>query len=127
MFPEKPSILLVDDEPTVHLAVGSILRQGGYFVEGANDGVAGLRMFKERPWDLVMIDRAMPGMGGEELAEEIRKISSDVPLMLITGFLKSKTRVHLFNGILEKPFRKPELLAATRRLIDKIPAVGLQH
>ena len=127
MFPQKLSVLLVDDEPTVHLAVGSILRQAGYFVEGANDGVAGLRMFKERSWDLVMIDRAMPEMGGEELAEEIRKISPDVPLMLITGFLKSNTRRQLFDGILEKPFTKADLLPITRRLIDKTSRVELQR
>lgn len=127
MFPQKQSVLLVDDEPTVHLAVGTILRQAGYFVEGANNGVAGLRMFKERSWDLVMIDRAMPEMGGEELAEEIRKISPEVPLMLITGFLKSNTRVHLFNRVLEKPFNKADLLAATIRLIDKDSRVEVQH
>jgi CheY-like chemotaxis protein len=120
---ETPSILLVDDEPTVHLAVGMILRQAGYFVECANDGVAGLRIFKERSWDLVLIDRAMPEMGGEELAEEIRKIAPDASLILITGFLKSDTRRHLFNDILEKPFRKAELLSTITRALEKISRV----
>ncbi len=78
----------------------------------------GLRMFEERSWDLVITDRTMPEMGGEQLAEEIRSISPDVPLILITGFLKSDTRVDLFDEILEKPFKRVDLLATTRRVLD---------
>jgi two-component system, cell cycle sensor histidine kinase and response regulator CckA len=61
----------------------------------------------------------MPGMGGEQLAEEIRKISPDVPLILLTGFLKSDTRVDLFDEFLEKPFKRADLLAATERVLQR--------
>lgn len=119
MVSEKPSVLLVDDEQTIHGVIGMILRNAGYFVDDAKDGVAGLRMFKERLWDLVITDYAMPGMGGGQLAEEIRKISTDVPLILITGFLKADIRVDLFNGILEKPLKRADLLATTSRFLGK--------
>ena len=79
----------------------------------------GLRMFEERSWDLVITDRTMPEMGGEQLAEEIRSISPDVPLILITGFLKSDTRVDLFDEILQKPFKRADLLATIRRVLDR--------
>jgi DNA-binding response OmpR family regulator len=119
MRAESPSVLLVDDEPTIHFAVGMFLREVGYVVGDANDGVAGLRIFRERPWDLVITDRAMPEMGGEQLAEEIRKISVDVPLILITGSLTSDTLVDLFDGILEKPFTRADLLATIRKAFDR--------
>jgi len=119
MIATPASILLVDDEPAIHVALGTFFREAGYFVEDAQNGAAGLRIFKERPWDLVLIDRAMPGMGGEELAEEIRKISPDVPLILITGFLKSDTRVNLFDEILEKPFTRAALLATVGRVLER--------
>src|SRR5271167_4854080 len=118
MFFPKPLILLVDDEPTIHFLVGRFLREAGYFVNDAKDGVAGLRMFKERSWDLVITDRTMPGMKGEELAEEIRTISPDVPLMLITGSPKSDN-FELFDEILQKPFKRADLLAATARVLDR--------
>jgi two-component system response regulator SaeR len=119
MFFPKPLILLVDDEPTMHFLVGRFLREAGYFVDDAKDGVAGLRMFKERSWDLVITDRAMPRMGGEQLAEEIRNISADVPLILITGSITSDTRVDLFDEILQKPVKRADLLAATARVLDR--------
>ena len=61
----------------------------------------------------------MPGMGGEQLAEEIRNISVDVPLILITGFLKTNTRINLFDEILKKPFKKSDLPAAVGRSLDR--------
>ena len=82
MFSPKPSVLVVDDEPSIHFVVEVFLREAGYFVGDAKDGVAGLRMFKERPWDLVITDGAMPEMRGEQLAEEIRKLS---PCLLYTS------------------------------------------
>ena len=95
------------------------LREAGYLVGDANDGVARLAMFRQSSWDLVITDRAMPGMGGEELAEEIRRIWPAVPLMLITGSLTSDTRVDLFDEILQKPFKRADLLATIRRVLDR--------
>jgi len=119
MFSSKPSLLLVDDEPAIHFVAGTLLRDAGYSVGDANDGKEGLRMFAQGSWDLVITDRAMPGMGGEELAEEIRKIWPAVPLMLITGSLTSDTRVDLFDEILQKPFKRADLLATIRRVLDR--------
>jgi DNA-binding response OmpR family regulator len=118
MISKCKSILLVDDEPTIHVAFGMVLREAGYLVGDAKDGVEGLRMFRQRSWDLVITDRAMPEMGGELLAEEIRNLSAQVPLILITGFLKSDTHVELFDEVLEKPFKRADLLAAVGRVLD---------
>ena len=119
MFSSKPSLLLVDDEPAIHFVAGTFLRDAGYAVGDANDGMEGLRMFQQGSWDLVITDRAMPGMGGEELAEEIRRIWPAVPLMLITGSLTSDTRIDLFDEILQKPFKRTDLLATVRRVLER--------
>lgn len=76
-------------------------------------------MFQQGSWDLVITDRAMPGMGGEELAKELRKIWPAVPLMLITGSLTSDTRIDLFDEILQKPFKRTDLLATVRRVLER--------
>jgi DNA-binding response OmpR family regulator len=116
---EKTSVLLVDDEEPVRYMIGRFLRAAGYFVDNANDGRSGLRMFKEGSWDLVIIDRLMPELGGEQLAEQVRAISSVVPMILITGLLKSDSRIELFDAVLKKPFSPSDLLAATHRVLRK--------
>ena len=119
MPPAKTSVLLVDDEEPVRYMVGRFLRGVGYFVDNANDGGTGLRMFKEGSWDLVIMDRLMPEMDGEKLAEEVRAISPDVPMILITGLLRSDTRVELFDEVLKKPFSPSDLLAAATRVLRR--------
>ena len=98
---------------------GLFLREAGYVVACAENGMAALRMFKEGSWDVVITNRAMPEMGGEQLAEEIRKISPYVALILITGSHRFAARVGLFDEILEKPFSRNDLLTATARALQK--------
>jgi DNA-binding response OmpR family regulator len=119
MFHKQTSILLVDDEAAVRHAYGHFLLGAGYVVGCAEHGQAGFEMFQERWWDIVITDRSMPQMGGEELARKIRAISPRVPLILMTGHLKSDTRVELFDEILTKPFPIGDLLASVARLVEK--------
>lgn len=116
-MPRTPTVLLVDDEASIHFTVGLFLREAGYFVDTAIDGRAGLRKFHKGSWDLIITDLVMPGMGGEEFAQEIRKLSPAIPIILITGFLKPQTRVELFDEVLEKPFAEVHLLEAMERLL----------
>src|ERR1700734_2565937 len=83
--PRLPKVLLVDDDDTIIDLFGMILRNAGYFVRTAMNGVAGLSLFESTPWDLVITDRNMPQMDGERLAEEIKGIAPATPLILITG------------------------------------------
>ena len=119
MIAQTPTVLLVDDEASIHDMLGLILREAGYFVDAANDGLEGLRKFRGGSWDLVITDLSMPAMGGEELAQEIRAIPSNVPIILITGFLKPKTRQDLFDEILEKPFSESDLLTIAAKVLAR--------
>ena len=81
--PPIKTILLVEDDPTVCYFVERVLRNAGYYVGMAADGVSGLRLFRVRPWDIVITDRTMPGMNGEELAATIRKEAPAQPIVVI--------------------------------------------
>jgi len=103
-------ILLVDDEIDLLELLGAVLRNVGYKVQCAENGAKGLEYFRRGEWDAVIIDRAMPEMNGEELAEAIKASSPMVPLIMITGMRGAISRPELFDFILSKPFRTKELV-----------------
>ena len=110
-LPSKGSILLVDDEEGVLEFVGMILTQNGYTVLSARSGIEGWKQFQESSsWDLVILDRAMPEMGGEELARKIKAVSPHTPLVMITGNTEAISEPGLFNEILSKPFLSSNLI-----------------
>jgi len=118
MTDSKFSILLVDDEKSIHEALGIALTEAGHLVGYAADGAIGFQMFLEGSWDVVVTDRAMPQMSGEQLAAEIKAISPKTPIILITGHLMEETRVQLFDAVLQKPFAMSKLLACVEQVLD---------
>jgi len=81
----KYKVLLVEDEADLALIVSETLREQGYEVLTANNGVEGLEKFKSRGADIVVADVMMPKMDGFAMAREIRELSSDVPLLFLTA------------------------------------------
>jgi PAS domain S-box-containing protein len=79
-------ILLVDDEKLVRDVVAEYLTADGHAVETARDGSEALEKFKANPFDLVITDRAMPNMSGDQLAVAIKNIAPNAPVILLTGF-----------------------------------------
>jgi len=116
-IPKK--VLLVDDETSLLQLLERILRNAGYHVQCAENGSAGWQYFRAAPWDVVIIDRAMPEMNGEELAREIKVSSPNVPLIMITGFLEAVSYPEVFDFVLTKPFRPLDLLACLSRTLQK--------
>jgi signal transduction histidine kinase len=78
-------ILLVDDEPWVREALRELLLADGHMVTVAGQGNEALSLFKNEIFDLVITDRAMPGMDGEYLASEIKRIRPRTAVILLTG------------------------------------------
>jgi len=58
----------------------------GYRVHAAIDGQIGLEIFRHEPVDLVVLDYDMPGLMGDDVAKEMRRLRKDVPLLLVTAF-----------------------------------------
>jgi two-component system OmpR family response regulator len=111
------SVLLVEDDPAVCYFLARVLRRAGYGVGLAADGYSGLKIFRSGSWDVVIADRMMPHLNGEQLAVEIKKQAPDTPVILITGFPHRVERPELFDGIFGKPFAIADLLACVSRLV----------
>jgi DNA-binding response OmpR family regulator len=108
----RKSVLLIDDEASLLSILERVLSAAGYNVQCAENGQRGLDRFSERSWDAVIMDRAMPEMNGEEVAQVIKATAPNLPLVMMTGFPSAVMRPELFETILRKPFRPAELLSS---------------
>jgi PAS domain S-box-containing protein len=79
-------ILWVEDDPLVRMVVTEQLSRQGHTVQSAANGLEGLDTFMSGRFDLVITDRAMPEMGGDQLATTIRQIAPKKPIIMLTGF-----------------------------------------
>jgi len=85
--PGRPlRVLLVEDELPVRTAVTHQLLADGHTVETAGDGREGLEKVQASWFDVVVTDRAMPVMNGDELAAEVARLGLDRPIVMLTGF-----------------------------------------
>ena len=113
----RAKVLIVDDTDLVVSLLRRYLEPAGYVVGSAPDGPAGLQKFREGSWDLVITDRVMPGMTGEEMAAEIKNADPRIPVVLITGTGSALVRRELFDAVLDKPFTLAEVLACVERVL----------
>jgi PAS domain S-box-containing protein len=118
-------ILLVDDESMLTTTWARILSKLGYHVEARGNGSDALEAFRlsRDGFDLIISDQTMPGMTGLTLAQEIRRLGSDVPIVLCSGndisvSPESLSDAHV-SECLAKPFRAAELAAAVRRALAR--------
>ena len=72
-FTSPGSVLIVDDEAAIRESLQTLLEFEGYSVETANDGEEGLTRIAERPYDLVLLDFALPERNGIEVLRDIRE------------------------------------------------------
>jgi len=117
-------ILLIDDEETVRLTVGEILKRAGYDVESAADGRSGLDLFQRHNFDLLITDLLMPEGDGLETIMALRRGRKPLKIMVISGCGQTlgteymKIAQHLGADVsLAKPFTRAELLEAVAKLL----------
>jgi CheY-like chemotaxis protein len=104
-------VLLVDDDSAVREVTASILAELGYKVVEAGSGGAALELFDRRPdIALVLLDFAMPGMNGAEVARELRARRPDVPILFATGYADTAALAVLGEDeLIQKPFVESEV------------------
>jgi DNA-binding response OmpR family regulator len=116
------SVLVVDDERAMVGMVAALLGEDGYEVVTAYDGEAALKRHAEEAPDLVILDRGLPKMSGDEVCRRIRATSS-TPILMLTGEKGSDERARLLDlgadDYLEKPFSRKELSARVRALLRR--------
>lgn len=116
--PESASVLVVDDEEMVRSTVTRLLSLNGHNVERASSGEEALRMFRENDYDIVFTDFGMPEMTGAELAQKLKEINSDFPVILLTGYTETDKAVQEVDGILTKPFKRDELESTIQKHVS---------
>lgn len=116
-------ILVVDDDS----AITSLLKRGlsyeGFAVDTAPSGGEGLRLSREHPSDLVILDVMMPGLDGYEVLSRLRAADAHLPVLLLTGKDASADQVQGFESgaddYVTKPFTFEVLLARIRSLLRR--------
>ncbi len=118
----KTRVLVVDDEPQTVKYVAANLRARGYDVITAQDDREALRLFRETPVDLVILDIMMPGPDGFEVCQAIRR-ESDVPIIMLSARGQEKDIVRALNlgadDYLTKPFGVEEMLARIQAVLRR--------
>jgi CheY-like chemotaxis protein len=104
------TILVVGDEEVVRVTAKQALERQGYQVPLAESGPSAIEAFNKYPGEiaLVVLDLSMPGMGGEEVLPELRKIRPQIKVTVASGYTESQA-MKLFgrqqvSGFLQKPF-----------------------
>src|SRR5579875_2644255 len=81
-----PRILIIDDESAIRESLETLLSLEGYTVETAENGELGLERIAEQPFDLVLLDLALPGRNGLEILGTLREREANLPVIMITAF-----------------------------------------
>jgi DNA-binding NtrC family response regulator len=115
-------VLLVDDEKDLRGIVGEVLKQEGYAVVEAENGMQAVKLFRKSPPDAVLLDLHMPHMSGVDAMHELRKIGPDVPIIILTAHGDIPTAVEAIKtGVYDFMVKPPDfdrLVITLRRAIE---------
>ena len=112
----KGTVLVIDDEDMLRLAVAKMLRRKGFSVLEAGDGASGVDLFREHSEvvDVVLLDVTLPAMSGGEVLATLRKMRPAVKVILTTAYGPEKARAAVGSEqswlYIRKPFQIRELL-----------------
>jgi two-component system, OmpR family, response regulator len=117
-------LLVVDDEQFLLDAVAASLRFLGFGVTTADDGMDALRLARNRPFDLVVLDVMLPDIDGFEIVRRLRRDGNRVPVIFLTA---KDTQADKINGLtiggddyMTKPFGLEELAARIRAVLRRV-------
>lgn len=117
------NILLVDDEIKITEVVKAYLDKEGYNTFVAYDGKKALELFNQKTFDLVILDRMLPDISGEEICEKIRQTSL-VHIIMLTAKTEEEDKIDGFNlgcdDYVCKPFNVKELILRIKAVFRKI-------
>jgi CheY-like chemotaxis protein len=122
-------VLVVDDEPLVAGMLQTLLESVGHRTAVCLGGVEAVEVFKNRPFDLVIVDLAMPEVDGWEVSRRMNQTRPAVPIIVATGWNMKvedgEDRGAVVSAVLKKPFGLDELNGAIAAVIKASPAGAL--
>lgn len=127
---DNPKVLIADDEPAILDCLKDLAENLGFGVFTATDGSQALRLYKIMQPDLVVLDMYMPRMNGLAVMANIRGISPECPIILITGFLPYERLIQISSGMgpdacIVKPIHVAKMANLMLRLMEnRTPALA---
>ena len=121
-----PNVLIVEDEPALRRLMSLLLRDEGFAVRAAANGVEALERLKEVSPDLMLVDVMMPGMDGRTFLIEARAAGHHAPAMIVSA---APDAIHVASELncaayIRKPYDFDELVREMRRVLARIPVVA---
>ncbi|MDQ3219345.1 MAG: sigma-54 dependent transcriptional regulator [Acidobacteriota bacterium] len=120
---KKGSILICDDEEIMREVLETILSSAGYRIDLAKTGEEALEIYSQKPFDLVLMDVSMPGMGGLTALEELIKLDPEAVVLIITAYATFDTAISAWEkgatGVIRKPFQNEQILAYAAKGIKR--------
>jgi len=126
------TVLVAEDEPRLRAMVVEVLRQHGYAVLEASDGMEALQLIRQRQglqMDLLFTDMVMPRMGGMELAEGFKRQFPRGKVLFSSGYtespvIHSEVAGHASSDFIQKPFLPADLARKVREMLDRHGPTG---
>jgi len=123
MMPDDGTLLVVEDEPFLRKAVVASLRFLGFEVTAEQDGTDALRLARNRPFDLLILDVMLPGIDGFEIVRRLRGDGNQVPVIFLTAKDAQDDKITGLtiggDDYLTKPFDLEELVARVRTVLRR--------
>ena len=121
---QEARILVVDDDDGVRNFIVECLESLGYSVAEASNGADGLARLAEGRPDLLLVDFAMAGMNGTDVAKAARDIAPNMPIVLATGYAEfdEPGSIDIIHAVLRKPFQIEDLAATIRSALESAEA-----
>ncbi|MGI8640629.1 MAG: sigma-54-dependent transcriptional regulator [Pyrinomonadaceae bacterium] len=120
---KKGSVLICDDEEIMRDVLETILSGAGYKVDLAKKGEEAVEAYQHKPYDLVLMDVSMPGIGGLTALEQLIKMDQEAVVLMITAYATFDTAISAWEkgatGIIRKPFQNEQIVALVNRGIKK--------
>jgi two-component system, OmpR family, KDP operon response regulator KdpE len=120
---ESGNVLIVDDERSIRLSLKTILGNFGFDIVEAARGEEAVALVRSEPFDAVLLDINMPGIGGIEVCRIMRKVSPRLPIVMLTVQGSEDRKVEALNAgaddYITKPFQLRELTARLRAAVRR--------
>jgi len=118
-------ILVIDDDPKIHLSIDHTLEGQGFSIAHAMDGRSALGILGPEPFDLVICDLVMPVKDGLSTLQTLRTQGFRMPVIVLSGYITEDLRRQIGyyrdTAVINKPFHPQELLGVVRQLTGVSP------